>query len=763
MKIPSQLLAILLILSFATVGPLEQANAANDDPYPSVYAKRQMKRLDKDGNGKFEAAEDQRQWKAKKRFDSNSDGALTLDELLKCPIRYLDCPGEKKLNVLYKSTPQEELYLDIYYPTDRAKAKLPTVFYTHGGGWAAGSKQGIANGLHNKLYLGLLEEGFCVVAINYRLWAKGESVSMRDCVVDCKDAVRYLSKHSDELGVDTQRFFVQGDSAGGHLAQMLLLSTPDSLPGDPELAGNDYNMIAGVSWYGPCDFEKTELFNHDGRANFRDRFGPRILKPDSKPEDKLSLYREMSPVNLLRGDGPPLLMIQGDQDTTIPVHHAHYMKDRAEKAGAPVETMIIKNAGHNWRDVGSAISPGRGEIVKRSVDFLTSHLDQAASIPASSSNKPTSSSSMPRSTSRMPEFSWDTLPLYIHVRKSAAFTAEETKYLAEFPLITFEKTTGSKKFGSTDSGTIRAAEAVKQINPSAKVLFYRNVFVHYGSYSFDDQLDGITGSFVVDKKGNDKVVRGHFKGYDLSSEPLRKWWVDSMASVTNHQAIDGVFLDGNVKVLSTYLKRQLPDGKKAAINDGFHKMMRASREAIDDDKLMIANILRARFDDGGLEFIDAFDGSYLEAFEHAVRGTAKADYIAKGIATVQKAATQGKIIALTLGIGESSLGNGIDETRGKQKQKSSINQERIDYCIALFLVMAERYSYLNIHDGYDVNPTRGGGNNSQLWLRDFPEFKKPLGPPKGPAVRQGYQYTREFEHASVWLDIEAGKGKVTWK
>ena len=64
---------------------------------------------------------------------------------------------------------------------------------------------------------------------------------------------------------------------------------------------------------------------------------------------------------------------------------------------------------------------------------------------------------------RLPEFSWDTVPRYMHVRKVTAFTPEETAYLAAFPLITFEKTTGMKEFGSTEQGTLQAAEAVKHI------------------------------------------------------------------------------------------------------------------------------------------------------------------------------------------------------------------------------------------------------------------------------------------------------------
>ena len=151
---------------------------------------------------------------------------------------------------------------------------------------------------------------------------------------------------------------------------MLLLSAPDSLKGDAALADYTYKVKAGVSWYGPCDFEKNSLFNHDDRADFKDRFGPRIIRPNTPPEDKRSLYKEMSPINYLTKNSPPLLMIQGDQDTTIPVKHAYYMAEKAKEIGAPVTTLIIKNSGHNWRKVGADIQPSREVIIQVTVDYL---------------------------------------------------------------------------------------------------------------------------------------------------------------------------------------------------------------------------------------------------------------------------------------------------------------------------------------------------------------------------------------------------------
>lgn len=363
----------------------------------------------------------------------------------------------------------------------------------------------------------------------------------------------------------------------------------------------------------------------------------------------------------------------------------------------------------------------------------------------------------------MPDFSWDTLPLYMHVRKATAFSDEEFRFLSKFPLITLEKSNGHDTYGSVDAGSIEAAKGIKALNPQAKVLFYRNVMVHYGGYSFDKQLEDIPGWYLEGKDGQDKLIRGRVRAYDLSNEKLRKWWVDTMAGVCKSEYIDGLFLDGNVKVLTTFLTGDLPKGKKEAVTEGYRVMMDESRKALADEKLMVANIIRARFDDSGLEFIDYFDGSYLEAFSHEVGGMSKAEYMAKGIAAVQKAAQDGKIIALTLGIGKTSLGDGIDESKGSIESFGAASQEQLDFNIALFLIMAEKYSYLMVSDGYGVDPGKDGKCESKLWMHTFPEYDRPLGAPKGAAVKDGMRYTREFEHVSVSLDLGTMKGELNWK
>lgn len=374
-KIKLNTLLVILFMTLPFLKGISQTDDQSEGVYNAIYITNAWEKLDKNEDNKFTKNENERTWKRLKYLDVNSDNEISAEEFSKFEIPYLDNDGERKLNILYKKTKEENLYLDIYYPKNRKEGqKLPVVIYTHGGGWATGSRHGASNASFKTVHMALLEKGFCVVSVSYRLWKKNGTTSMRDCVIDSKDAMRYLSKNNEEFGVDKNRFYSFGDSAGGQISQMLLLSEPESLKGDTSLAKYTYKMVGGVSWYGPCDFEKTSLFNHNDRLDFRDRFGPRILMPKNKEEDKLALYREMSSINYLKKDSPPLLMIQGDSDTTIPVKHAYYMEEKAKKIGAPVTTIIIKNAGHNWRKVGKDIDPTREWIIQKTVDYFVSNL-----------------------------------------------------------------------------------------------------------------------------------------------------------------------------------------------------------------------------------------------------------------------------------------------------------------------------------------------------------------------------------------------------
>lgn len=362
----------------------------------------------------------------------------------------------------------------------------------------------------------------------------------------------------------------------------------------------------------------------------------------------------------------------------------------------------------------------------------------------------------------LPEFSWDTMPLYMHVRKADAFTKEEIQFIAKHPLITFEKTTGSKTYGSTEKGTLKAAEAVKKINPNAKILYYKNVVINWPGYQEDEKfLKKNPEVILVDKQGKKALMPNKRTGFfDLSQENVRDYWLNHVTKITDSPAIDGLFMDANIKVLVPgFFKSRVGKEKQEAVEKGYLSMMERLNNKLGDDNILIANIIRVRpeFKNVGREYLKFFTGSYLEGFEHENFGMTYADYVAKGIEAVQKSAREGNVIAMSLGIGESLDGAnvGMDDIRKAVKLDDSVSV-RLDYLLALFLVCAEEHSYVYPHDGY--NSLR-----SAVWLKTFPQYQHKLGAPKGYAQKNGYIYTRSFEHLDVVLDIENKTAQLNWK
>ena len=192
--------------------------------------------------------------------------------------------------------------------------------------------------------------------------------------------------------------------------------------------------------------------------------------------------------------------------------------------------------------------------------------------------------------------------------------------------------------------------------------------------------------------------------------------------------------------------------------EGYAVMMQDLKNRMPSDKLLVANIIRARLTNSGLDYMQYFHGSYLEGIEAQANGLTRLEYVTKGIAAIQQAARDGKIICMSMGLGRAATrGLRIDDSRHRLARGAN-TEPRLEYCLALFLICAEKYSYVYPHDGYDVN-----NNRSAVWLKRFPEYDNLLGPPKGPATQEGYTYTREFEYASVFLDIENEEAKITWK
>ena len=100
------------------------------------------------------------------------------------------------------------------YSSSAAKTPQPTVAYFHGGGWVQGDLE-----THHGLCARLAKHaGVLVVAVDYRLAPENKFPAAVD---DCFAAYRWLSEKGRDVGADTARVGVAGDSAGGNLSAVV--------------------------------------------------------------------------------------------------------------------------------------------------------------------------------------------------------------------------------------------------------------------------------------------------------------------------------------------------------------------------------------------------------------------------------------------------------------------------------------------------------------------------------------------------------------
>jgi acetyl esterase/lipase len=277
------------------------------------------------------------------------------------PTHSTDQPFRVISDVQYCTGGGEPLLMDVFIPEQRLRAPTPAVLWLHGGGWERGDKNGSSGA---EL---LAAQGFVTASIFYRL--SGDWPFPAD-IEDCKCAIRYLRANAAKYDIDASRIGIAGASAGGQLAMLVALAGKDAglegTGGWPEVSSN---VQAVSSWYGPTDFTvgAAEFDHHSGRAVVKLFRGTLEEKPQE--------YRHASPITYVNASSPPLLLVQGEKDDMVPFDQALRMKERYESAGATIEFIAAKNAGHDFKEAGDGpLSPSIEEIHQRTIDFFKKYL-----------------------------------------------------------------------------------------------------------------------------------------------------------------------------------------------------------------------------------------------------------------------------------------------------------------------------------------------------------------------------------------------------
>ena len=227
-------------------------------------------------------------------------------------------------NLPYDKYPQT--VLDIMQPTTLSAGKRPGVLMFHGGGWIESSKETMMR----SFCLPYLQQGFVVCNVEYRLAPVAPAPA---AVTDALDAAAWFFQNAGKYGVDTRRIVVTGASAGGHLALMVGLTPPTAGfgPAAP--------VAAIVDCYGPTDV--ADLVEGPHRKSWAAQWVP------DRP-GRLDLAKRVSPLTYVRRGLPPTFIVQGADDTTVPVVQSVRLTQALRDAKVDVEIVTVPGAKHGF-------------------------------------------------------------------------------------------------------------------------------------------------------------------------------------------------------------------------------------------------------------------------------------------------------------------------------------------------------------------------------------------------------------------------------
>jgi acetyl esterase/lipase len=273
--------------------------------------------------------------------------AVTISAAVLWPLAAQPSPGRQRpaeqtdavvqRDLVYKHVNGRAVGLDLYSPR-QASGPLPVIIWLHGGGWSKGRKEGRSPAVS------LVDDGYAVASVDYRLTKVAPFPAQ---IEDCKAAVRWLRANASKYNLDPDRVGVWGFSAGGHLAALLGTSG-----GVKELEGNGDNMSYSSRVQAVCVVSGPG----DLLQLYRDATGPSgaEMNPKVKPalEALIGVPLEenkamaASPISYVSKDDPPLLIIQGENDPTVPVSLAQSFFAALKAAGVDATLEIGTGRGH---------------------------------------------------------------------------------------------------------------------------------------------------------------------------------------------------------------------------------------------------------------------------------------------------------------------------------------------------------------------------------------------------------------------------------
>jgi acetyl esterase/lipase len=226
--------------------------------------------------------------------------------------------------------------------------------YVHGGGMTAGDKTDL-----NPVFLNALaSDGYAVASVNYRL-APGSHFPAQ--IMDVKCSIRYLRAKAEKYNLDKNEIFAFGTSVGGQLVALAALTGLHSAWNSGAYSSEPSNLAAVADLFGPSNL--TERASGYSPSGIQDVFGR---------TDEMDLV-QASPTHYVVPNAPPILLVQGVDDTTVLKSQSLELSGDLGAAGDTTQLVLVQHMGHMFVQVGrKPPEPSVRQIAHDIVSFFDS-------------------------------------------------------------------------------------------------------------------------------------------------------------------------------------------------------------------------------------------------------------------------------------------------------------------------------------------------------------------------------------------------------
>jgi acetyl esterase/lipase len=202
--------------------------------------------------------------------------------------------------------------------------------------------------------------GFAVANIEYRLTGQATAPA---AIEDTRCALIYLIKNAKELNIDVNKIVIMGGSAGGHLALM------------GGLLANDHRFDANCPGFE--NVKVAAIIDKYGISDVWDwGYGPVIKSRSAKSwlgkyatDEKFA--KSVSPIYYVNKNSPPVFIVHGDADPTVPYQQSVDLHKKLIEAGVKTEFITVEGGLHGKfeKEKNSEINKAMMEFIKSTPSF----------------------------------------------------------------------------------------------------------------------------------------------------------------------------------------------------------------------------------------------------------------------------------------------------------------------------------------------------------------------------------------------------------